>query len=118
MGGNREENRGFGLVSYPRERMKREREQLGSIAGTSSCGYSSGKSNLWEEEGGMDELLAVVGYKVRSSDMAEVAQKLERLEEAMGNVQDDLPEISNDVVHYNPSDISNWLETKYQSFII
>ncbi|KAG4999741.1 hypothetical protein AAZX31_08G093400 [Glycine max] len=96
--------------------MKREREQLGSIAGTSSCGYSSGKSNLWEEEGGMDELLAVVGYKVRSSDMAEVAQKLERLEEAMGNVQDDLPEISNDVVHYNPSDISNWLETMLSNF--
>ncbi|KAL3020157.1 hypothetical protein AAZX31_05G129600 [Glycine max] len=96
--------------------MKRERQQLGSNAGTSSCGYSSGKSNLWEEEGGMDELLAVVGYKVRSSDMAEVAQKLERLEEAMGNVQDDLTDLSNDAVHYNPSDISNWLQTMLSNF--
>lgn len=99
--------------------MKRERDQVGSNAGTSSCGgYSSGaKSNLWEDEGGgMDELLAVVGYKVRSSDMAEVAQKLERLEEAMGNVQDNLTELSNDAVHYNPSDISNWLETMLSNF--
>ncbi|KOM31553.1 hypothetical protein LR48_Vigan01g110800 [Vigna angularis] len=39
--------------------MKRECEQLGSSAGTSSCGYSSDKSNIWDEEGGMDELLAV-----------------------------------------------------------
>jgi len=96
--------------------MKREREHLGSSAGTSSSGYSTGKSNLWEEEGGMDELLAVVGYKVRSSDMAEVAQKLERLEEAMGNVQDGLKELSDDAVHYNPSDISNWLETMLSNF--
>ncbi|XP_020222700.1 DELLA protein GAI1 [Cajanus cajan] len=92
--------------------MKREHEQLGSNGGS-----SSGKSNLWgEEDGGMDELLAVVGYKVRSSDMAEVAQKLERLEEAMGNVQEGISDLSNDVVHYNPSDISNWLETILSNF--
>lgn len=96
--------------------MKREREQLGSSAGTSSCGYSSSKSNIWDEEGGMDELLAVVGYKVRSSDMAEVAQKLERLEEAMGNIQDGLKELSDGAAHYNPSDISNWLETMLCNF--
>ncbi|ESW28497.1 hypothetical protein PHAVU_003G291500 [Phaseolus vulgaris] len=96
--------------------MKRERQNLASTAGTSSSGYSTGKSNLWEDEGGMDELLAVVGYKVRSSDMAEVAQKLERLEEAMGNVQDGLKELSDDAVHYNPSDISNWLQTMLSNF--
>ncbi|KAL2343377.1 hypothetical protein Fmac_004662 [Flemingia macrophylla] len=59
----------------------------------------------------MDELLAVVGYKVRSSDMAEVAEKLERLEEAMGNVEEGISELSNEAVHYNPADISNWLES-------
>nr|BAF62636.1 DELLA protein [Phaseolus vulgaris] len=96
--------------------MKRGRQNLASTAGTSSSGYSTGKSNLWEDEGGMDELLAVVGYKVRSSDMAEVAQKLERLEEAMGNVQDGLKELSDDAVHYNPSDISNWLQTMLSNF--
>ncbi|KAJ1430592.1 Transcriptional factor DELLA, N-terminal [Sesbania bispinosa] len=67
----------------------------------------------------MDELLAVVGYKVRSSDMAEVAQKLEQLEEAMGNFQDEdiiAQQLSSDTVHYNPSDISNWLQTMLSNF--
>ena len=74
---------------------------------------SAGKSKLWEDctDGGMDELLAVVGYKVRSSDMAEVAQKLEQLEEAMVNARDGISQLSYDTVHYNPSDISTWLES-------
>jgi hypothetical protein len=33
-----------------------------------------------QEEEEVDELLAALGYKVRSSDMADVAQKLEQLE--------------------------------------
>ncbi|KAF3432159.1 hypothetical protein FNV43_RR26898 [Rhamnella rubrinervis] len=80
-------------------------------------GYSSGKAaKMWEEEaqqeGGVDELLAVLGYKVRSSDMAEVAQKLEQLEEAMGSVQQvGLSQLASDTVHYNPSDLSTWLES-------
>ncbi|NP_001413667.1 putative transcription factor GRAS family [Medicago truncatula] len=85
----------------------------------------SGKSGVcWEDDGGgMDELLAVVGYKVKSSDMAEVAQKLEQLEQAMmGNNFHDHDEstiaqhLSNDTVHYNPSDISNWLQTMLSNF--
>ncbi|KAF2308377.1 hypothetical protein GH714_006557 [Hevea brasiliensis] len=60
----------------------------------------------------MDELLAVLGYKVRSSDMAEVAQKLEQLEEVMGHVQEDgLSHLASETVHYNPSDLSTWLES-------
>jgi DELLA protein len=63
----------------------------------------------------------VVGYKVKSSDMAEVAQKLEQLEQAMGNFQDQdeltiAQQLSNDTVHYNPSDISNWLQTMLSNF--
>ena len=55
---------------------------------------SIGKAKMcWEEEvqqdGGMDELLAVLCYQVRASDMAEVAQKLELLEDLMGNAQGD-----------------------------
>ncbi|XP_050232223.1 DELLA protein GAI-like [Mercurialis annua] len=76
------------------------------------------KPKLWEEAedggagGGMDELLAVLGYKVRSSDMAEVAQKLEQLEEVMCSVQEDgLSQLASETVHYNPSDLSSWLET-------
>ncbi|KAK8951640.1 DELLA protein SLR1 [Platanthera zijinensis] len=68
-----------------------------------------------ETDAGMDELLAALGYKVRSSDMADVALKLEQLEMAMGSsaAQDDqlLSHLaSSDTVHYNPSDLSSWLE--------
>lgn len=77
---------------------------------------NTGKAKLWEEEaqldGGADELLAVLGYKVKSSDMAEVAQKLEQLEEAMCQNQDTgLSHLAFDTVHYNPSDLSTWLES-------
>ena len=50
----------------------------------------------------MDELLAVLGYKVKCSDMADVAQKLEQLEEAMVNVQGSTSQLSSETVHYNP----------------
>lgn len=64
------------------------------------------------QDGGMDELLAVLGYKVKNSDMAEVAFKLEQLEEVMGNGQvDEVSNLATDTVHYNPSDLSTWLES-------
>ncbi|KAK6931602.1 Transcriptional factor DELLA, N-terminal [Dillenia turbinata] len=79
---------------------------------------SAGKAKMWVEDteaqpdAGVDELLAVLGYKVRSSDMAEVAQKLEQLEEVMVHAQEDgLSHLASETVHYNPSDLSNWLET-------
>ena len=81
-----------------------------------------GKSKMWEGEAAqndakMDELLAVVGYKVRSSDMAEIAQKLEQLEEVMGSVQEDgLSYLASETVHYNPSDLSTWLESMLSEF--
>jgi DELLA protein len=37
-----------------------------------------------EEDEEVDELLAALWYKVHSSDMADLAQKLEQLEMAMG----------------------------------
>nr|UHT46061.1 SLR1-like DELLA protein [Phoenix dactylifera] len=101
--------------------MKREHQE--SVAG--GGGYraaagmmSSGKGKMVgmeDEDGGVDELLAALGYKVRSSDMADVAQKLEQLEMAMGSsaTQDDafLSHLASDTVHYNPSDLSTWLES-------
>ncbi|KAL1195471.1 DELLA protein RGL3 [Cardamine amara subsp. amara] len=64
------------------------------------------------EEDNMDELLAVLGYKVRSSDMAHVAQKLEQLEMVLTNDNDDVNSNAlNDTVHYNPSDLSGWAQT-------
>ncbi|XVF43602.1 hypothetical protein PTKIN_Ptkin02bG0052800 [Pterospermum kingtungense] len=90
-----------------------------TVGSSSVCGgYRTGKAKMWEEESaaqqdcGMDELLAVLGYKVKTSDMAEVAQKLEQLEEVLCNVQDDgISQLASETVHYNPSDLSTWLES-------
>ncbi|KAI3497856.1 hypothetical protein L1887_33444 [Cichorium endivia] len=57
-----------------------------------------------------DDLLSVLGYKVKSSDMADVAQKIEHLEGVLGN-DDGLSHVASDSVHYNPSDLSSWLES-------
>ncbi|CAN4114794.1 unnamed protein product [Withania somnifera] len=91
--------------------MKRDRDR-------EKGGCSSGKAKIWEEENedqvdaGMDELLAVLGYKVKSSDMAEVAQKLEQLEMAMGTTMEDgISHLSTDTVHKNPSDLSGWVQS-------
>ncbi len=59
----------------------------------------------------MDELLAVLGYKVRSSDMADVAQKLEQLEMVMDSAQEDGISHLSDTVHYNPTDLHGWVQT-------
>lgn len=90
----------------------------GGSGGSSSVNggaCSTGKSKMWvdsEKDAGVDELLAVLGYKVRSSDMTEVAQKLEHLEEAMGQAQEDgISHLADDTVHYNPSDLASWLES-------
>ncbi|CAA0817169.1 DELLA protein RGA [Striga hermonthica] len=83
-----------------------------SSSGSSS---SSSKAKMWPceaEDAGVDELFAVLGYKVRPSDMAVVAQKIEQLEEAMGSApRDGLSHLASDTVHYNPSDLSSWLES-------
>lgn len=74
----------------------------------------TGKSKMWDEDeeqdAGDDELLAVLGYKVKSADMADVADKIQQLEEAMVN-DDELSQLASDSVHYNPSNLSTWLET-------
>lgn len=102
--------------------MKREHQErdVGGGGVSAAAGMmSSGKGKMTgmeeEQDGGVDELLAALGYKVRCSDMADVAQKLEQLEMAMGSstTQDDafLSHLASDTVHYNPSDLSNWLES-------
>nr|CAD1833007.1 unnamed protein product [Ananas comosus var. bracteatus] len=76
--------------------MKREHQDSsygdGGGGGGGASGYAAdmgkGKKTITEEakskeEEEMDELLATLGYKVRSSDMADVAQKLEQLDMAM-----------------------------------
>ncbi|KAI3430049.1 GRAS domain-containing protein [Psidium guajava] len=95
---------------------------------SSSSVPTSGKAKMmmWAEDGqdpsggggaGMDELLAVLGYKVRSSDMADVAQKLEQLEMVMGTAQEDgISHLAYDTVHYNPSDLSSWVQSMLSEF--
>ncbi|KAF5737823.1 hypothetical protein HS088_TW13G00714 [Tripterygium wilfordii] len=82
--------------------------------GSTSYG-SCVKGKMWEEDqdaGAVDELLAVLGYKVRSSDMADVAQNLERLEMVMGSAQEDgISHLASDTIHYNPSDLCGWVQT-------
>ncbi|KAL7610427.1 hypothetical protein Lser_V15G11664 [Lactuca serriola] len=74
----------------------------------------AGKSNMWDEtgkqDGGDDELFAMLGYNLKSSDMAEVADKIQHLEEALVN-DVELSQLASDSVHYNPSNLSTWLET-------
>ncbi|KAL4303468.1 hypothetical protein GQ457_10G027090 [Hibiscus cannabinus] len=101
--------------------MKRDNNHLQPNPDPSSSlggGSSAGKAKLWvEEDCGMDELLAVLGYKVKTSDMAEVAQKLEQLEEVMCNVQDDgISHLASETVHFNPSDLSTWLQSMLSEF--
>ncbi|KAL6566338.1 DELLA protein gai1 [Orobanche gracilis] len=82
-----------------------------NFSSSGSCS-SSGKAKMWADDGGVDELFAVLGYNVKSSDMAEVAQKIQQLEEVMGSVQHDgLSQLASETVHYNPSDLSSWLES-------
>ncbi|XP_010554410.1 PREDICTED: DELLA protein GAI-like [Tarenaya hassleriana] len=85
----------------------------GSSSSSSSSPVPKGKMVKEEDDGGgMDELLAVLGYKVRSSEMADVAQKLEQLEEMMGNVQEDgLSHLATETVHHNPSELCTWLDS-------
>ncbi|XP_022844159.1 DELLA protein GAI-like [Olea europaea var. sylvestris] len=91
--------------------MKRDRD-LGKAAAA-----AAGKMKIWEEgqpkvDAGMDELFAVLGYKVKSSDMADVANKLEQLEMAMlTTMEDGISYLSTDTIHYNPSDLSGWVES-------
>ncbi|XP_022884592.1 DELLA protein GAI-like [Olea europaea var. sylvestris] len=95
--------------------MERERDR--GKAETAAGGTAAGKMKSWEEwqpqaDGGMDELFAVLGYKVKSSDMAAVANKLDQLEMAMvTTMEDGISHLSTDTIHYNPSDLSGWVES-------
>ncbi|CAL4943959.1 unnamed protein product [Urochloa decumbens] len=99
--------------------MKREYQDAGGSGG-GDMGSSKDKmmAAAGEQDEDVDELLAALGYKVRSSDMADVAQKLEQLEVAMGMggaaaAADDgfVSHLATDTVHYNPADLSSWLES-------
>ncbi|CAH1436964.1 unnamed protein product [Lactuca virosa] len=91
---------------------ERERKKEAKPSSSSSMAVGIGKAKdlhqSLPDSGGMDELLEVLGYKVRSTDMADVAKKLEQLEMVMG--EDGILQLS-DTVHYNPSDLSGWVQS-------
>jgi len=98
--------------------MKRDYQDscgAGGVKGECSS-MPNGKAKMWEEDrqqqgGGMDELLAALGYKVRASDMADVAQKLEQLEMVMGSAQEGISHLASDTVHYDPTDLHSWVQS-------
>ncbi|KAL1828971.1 hypothetical protein ACET3Z_007383 [Daucus carota] len=100
--------------------MKRDHSAGASSSMTGDI-YSPGKSKMtWneaEQDAGVDELLAVLGYKVKSSDMADIAEKLQHLETAMGQAQQqEISQLGSDTVHYNPSDLNSWLNSMIGEF--
>eukprot|EP01018_Ginkgo_biloba_P029138 Gb_13966 [translate_table: standard] len=61
---------------------------------------------------GVDKELADMGYCVKSSDLMQVAQRLEQLEMVMCSAQEDgISHLSSEAVHYNPSDLAGWIES-------
>ncbi|KAB1209005.1 DELLA protein GAI [Morella rubra] len=84
-----------------------------SVYGSStSAGSSSGSSlSSATKPSEIDGFLAGAGYKVRSSDLRHVAQRLERLETAMVDSPVEISQLASDAVHYNPSDIASWVDS-------
>ncbi|GMH20361.1 hypothetical protein Nepgr_022202 [Nepenthes gracilis] len=108
------------LLKADRKTMKREHQETANHPLTGGGGGGGGegcssRSKTWKEDqgdGGMDELLEGLGYKVKSSDMADVAQKLEQLEMAIGTFQEgQISHLFCETVHYNPSDIYGWVDS-------
>lgn len=81
---------------------------------SNSAAAAAGNPKTWavEDEEDDDKHLAALGYNVRSSDMADVALKLEQLEMVMGlSEEDGISHLSSNTVHYNPSDVSSWVQS-------
>lgn len=79
---------------------------------SSSEGSTSGTTKTRD----IDGLLAGVGYKVRSSELHQVAENIERLENAIVNSSADIPQLASDTVHYDPSNIGTWVDTLLSEF--
>ncbi|CAL5324443.1 unnamed protein product [Camellia sinensis] len=67
-------------------------------ASMSSSGSNSSSSSAGEAPDQIDGLLAGAGYRVRSSELRHVAQRLERLENVMVNAPAEFSQLANDAV--------------------
>ncbi|KAK8682905.1 hypothetical protein V6N13_038984 [Hibiscus sabdariffa] len=88
----------------------------GSCSGSSSSSSSSKPPPPPPLQQDIDGLLAVAGYKIRSSELRQVAQRLERLETAMGNSPADFSQLASDAILYNPSDLAAWVDSLLSEF--
>lgn len=88
----------------------------GSSSGSSSSSSSSKPPPPPRRQQDIDGLLAGAGYKVRSSELRQVAQRLERLETAMVNSPADFSQLASDAIHYNPSDLASWVDSLLSEF--
>lgn len=61
-------------------------------------------------EADIEAHFADAGYSVKASDLALVAQRLERLDSICTRDAGVLSHLSSEAVHYNPSDIASWVE--------
>lgn len=77
---------------------------------------SSSSSSSAKPSPEIDGLLAGAGYNVRSSELRQVAQRLERLETVMVNSPADISALASDAVHYNPSDLASWVDSILSDF--
>ncbi|KAL6974323.1 hypothetical protein U1Q18_028504 [Sarracenia purpurea var. burkii] len=76
-----------------------------------SSSGSSSSSCAGDARDQVDGLLAGAGYKVRSSELRQVAQRLERLETVMVNAPLEISHLADDAVHHNPSDLASWVDS-------
>lgn len=88
-----------------------------AATGGGSSGSCKGKEVLLKDNSkqgiAVDMELASMGYSVKSSELAQVAHKLEQLEMMMCNGQEEgiISHLSSEAVHYNPSDLGGWIES-------
>ncbi|KAF9613398.1 hypothetical protein IFM89_008228 [Coptis chinensis] len=87
-----------------------------SVISPQGCSSSSSSSCAGNKPSEIDGLLAGAGYKVRSQDLRQVAQRLERLETVMVNAPDEFSQLATEAVHYNPSDIASWVDSMLSEF--
>lgn len=112
--------------------MKRGHQEVDGVTDDGGGAQTSTYRKLVEEDED-DKLLAELGYKVRSSSMTDVADKLEKLEMAIdfdagtagfgfdgvgvgvglgvdNNNTSVLSHLASETVHYDPSDLNSWVE--------
>ncbi|KAI3714756.1 hypothetical protein L6452_21715 [Arctium lappa] len=84
----------------------------GSTSSSSSSSACSSSTKPPQPPDQMDHLLAGAGYKVRSNDLHQVAERLHRLETVMVKSNPlEISDLVNDAVHYNPADLASWVDS-------